>query len=149
MARLNVLESENVHAGEIEKQLDELIPIYAANKLELDSYTKLCKDENSQIKKLMAELNTEYEGKYATGKYKASYSISKRETMNEDILLDIAHKYNIEVIKTKEYIDYDKLESLIYNGNLSKDILLEMNKAKEVKIVETLRVSEIKKKKGE
>lgn len=127
--------------------LDVLIPQYAENKTELDSYKKICDKENAQIKSIMADLVVD---KYETGGYRASYSISKRETMNEEILLDIAHHYGIqEIVKTKEYIDFDALEKAIYDGNISDEILLEMDKAKEVKEVVTLRVTKVKEKKEE
>ena len=124
--------------------LDELIPQYAQNKAEMDSYKKICDSENAQIKALMAELDDPV---YEAGGYKATYSIQERESMNEDILLDIAHHFGLsEIVKTKEYIDFDALEKAIYDGKISDDILLEMNRAKEVKEVVTLRVTKIKKK---
>ena len=127
--------------------LDKLIPQYAANKSELDDYKKICDKENAQIKAIMKDfVVTNYEA----GGYKATYCVSNRETMNEEMLLDIAHRNGIsEIVKTKEYIDFDALENAIYNGKISDDILLEMNKAKEVKEVVTLRVSKVKKSKNE
>lgn len=124
--------------------LDELIPRYAQNKAEMDSYKKICDSENAQIKALMADLDDPV---YEAGGYKATYSVQERESMNEDILLDIAHHFGLsEIVKTKEYIDFDALEKAIYDGKISDDVLLEMNKAKEVKEVVTLRVTKIKKK---
>lgn len=127
--------------------LDVLIPQYAENKSEMDSYKKICDKENAQIKAIMKDFVVD---NYEAGGYKASYSISKRETMNEEILLDIAHNFGIpEIVKTKEYIDFEALEKAIYNGDISDDILMEMDKAKEVKEVVTLRVTKIKEKKVE
>ena len=51
----------------------------------------------------------------------------------------------IGIIKTKEYVDFDALEKAIYNGLLPGETLLEMDKAREVKEVVTLRVTKIKK----
>lgn len=126
-------------------ELDTLIPQYANNKSELDGYKKICDKENAQIKAIMKDfVITNYEA----GGYKASYSVSERESMNEEMLLEIAHIHGIpEIVKTKEYIDYDALENAIYNGRISQDILLEMNKAKEIKEVVTLRVTKVKPKK--
>ena len=109
-------------------ELDTLIPQYANNKSKLDGYKKICDRENAQIKAIMKDfVITNYEA----GGYKASYVISERESMNEEMLLEIAHHHGIpEIVKTKEYIDYDALENAIYNGLISQDILLEMNKAK-------------------
>lgn len=128
-------------------KLDELIPQYASNKSEMESYKKICDRENAQIKSIMRDMDI---SSYEAGGYKATYSVSERESMNEEMLLEIAHRYGIpDIVKTKEYIDYDALENAIYNEQISQDVLLEMNKAKESKEVVTLRVSKIKNKKGE
>ena len=122
--------------------LDELIPRYAANKSELESYKKICDKENAQIKAVMKSFVVQ---NYEAGGYKASYSVSKRESMNEEMLLQIAHMHGIpEIVKTKEYIDFDALERAIYNGQISDEVLMEMDKAKEVKEVVTLRISKVK-----
>lgn len=126
--------------------LDILIPRYVENKVEMESYKKICDRENAQIKSIMKDFAVQ---NYATGGYKATYSVSTRETMNEEMLLEIAHNFGIpEIVKTKEYIDFDALENAIYNGRISQEVLLEMNKAKEIKEVVTLRVTKIKKKEG-
>lgn len=125
-------------------RLDELIPQYASNKNEMDAYKKLCDKENAEIKSIMKDLALQ---KYEAGEYKAIYTISKRETMDEEILLEIAHQFGIpEIVKTKEYIDFDALENAIYNGKISPEILTEMDRARSVKEVVTLRIS---KKKGD
>lgn len=122
--------------------LDTLIPQYAANKSEMESYKKICDRENAEIKSIMKSFVVP---NYETGGYKASYIVSKRETMNEEMLLEIAHMHGIsEIVKTKEYIDYDALEHAIYNGLISDEVLMEMDKAKEVKEIVTLRISKVK-----
>lgn len=132
---------------EVEKipvSLDTLIPQYAENKSMLDDYKKICDDENKQIKELMEE------GSYEAGGWKATKTISTRETMNEEKLLAVAKKngyYLSDIIKTKEYIDMDKLEALLYKGNISKEVLMEIDKCRESKEVVTLRISKVKEKK--
>ena len=130
------------------QKLDTLIPQYAQNKLELDSYKKICDKENAQIKSIMAELS---DNTYEAGVYRATYSVSTRETMNEEKLLEILgdSARDMGIIKTKEYVDFDALEKAIYDGKISDNTLLEMDKAKESKEVVTLRVTKIKKKKEE
>lgn len=124
--------------------LDTLIPQYAENKSMLDDYKKICDDENKQIKELMEE------GSYEAGGWKATKTISTRETMNEEKLLAVAKKngyYLSDIIKTKEYVDMDKLEALLYKGNISKEVLMEIDKCRESKEVVTLRISRVKEKK--
>lgn len=122
--------------------LDELIPQYAMNKSEMDSYKKICDRENAEIKAIMEEFSTSH---YEAPGYKVTYTVQKRENMNEAMLLDIAHHHGIsEIIKTKEYIDYVALEDAIYKGRIKQEILLEMDQAKEVKEIPTIRVTKIK-----
>ena len=125
-------------------RLEELIPQYALNKSELDSYKKICDRENAEIKQIMLSDDLD---KVEVDGYRAICTVSTRETMNEEMMLEIAHQFDIpDIVKVKEYIDYDALEKAIYDGNISQDVLLEMEKAKEVKEVVTLKVTKIKKK---
>lgn len=124
------------------KTLDTLIPQYAQNKNEFEAYKKICEDENAEIKKIMGDYVLQH---YTAGGYKVVRSIQERDTMDEEMLLNIAHIHGIpEIVKTKEYIDYDALEKLIYDGKISDDILLEMNKAKSTKCIVSLRISKVK-----
>lgn len=126
--------------------LDELIPRYASNKAELDSYKKICEQENAQIKAIMKDFAVQ---RKEAGSYVATYSVSRRESFDEDKLLQIAHHYGIrEIVKTREYIDFDALEKAIYDGKISTDVLLEMDSAKETKEVVTLKVTKKKEKKS-
>lgn len=139
MARLNM-------SGIKVDTLDELIPKYALNKVELDSYDKLCKEENEEIKKQLAELG---KNEYTAGEYVAKRNVQYRETLNEDRLLEVLKKHKVPgVIKTKEYIDMDALESYLYHVTEPLDELIaDMNSCKSVKEVITLRVTKVKKKK--
>lgn len=123
--------------------LDTLIPQYAQNKSEMDSYKKLCDKENAQIKSIMKDLALQF---YEAGDYRANCSVSKRETLNEEKLLELA-KNNVSLsscIKTKEYIDFDVLEKLLYDEMVPPAVIAEMDKAKEVKEVVTLRITKKK-----
>lgn len=126
------------------KTLDTLIPQFAANKREQDSYKKLCDKEGAEIKAIMQNFVLPH---YEAGGYRATYTIQKRESINEELLLEIAHQHGIsEIIKTKEYIDFDALENAIYNGRIPEDVVLEMDAATEVKEIPTLKVTKIKEK---
>lgn len=124
--------------------LQELIPVYAENKSEMDSYKKLVNRDNALIKELMQEqkiTETEVDG------WQAKITAKKSESFNEDKLLAIAKERNLDIIRTKEYVDTDVMEELIYNGVITKDDLLEIAKAKEIKETIELRVKKIKKEK--
>lgn len=131
--------------------LDDIILRYANNKAEFDSYKKLCDTDNAKIKELM--LAEDISERQVEG-YKATCTVSQRETMKEDILISmftsmpefiaLAEEYSI--VKQKPYVDFDALEKVIYDGKLSNEQLLELDKAKESKDVVTLRISKVKNK---
>lgn len=124
------------------ESLERLIPQYAANKSELDGYKALCDEENKAIKDVMGSYALQH---YTAGGYKAVRTVQKRESMNEELLLEIAHKHGLtDIIKTREYIDYDALENALYNDRIPKAVIEEMDNAKEVKFVVTLKVSKVK-----
>ena len=135
--------------GNLEK-LDELVPRYGEEKASMDKYKKLCDADNLSIKEIMANLALQH---YTAGGYKVVRSVQERESIDEDLLLDLIR--NIPeitingIIKTKEYVDFDALEAAIYNDALPKDVLLEIDKARTVKHVTTLKVSKVKKKEAE
>lgn len=125
--------------------LDELIPSYAENKIELDNYKKICDGQNAEIKKRLEELG---ENEYTAGGYVAKRTVSERESMNEERLLEMLKKHNVPgVIKTKEYVDMDALEGYLYNTELSDEMAADLDSCREVKEVVQLRISKEKKKK--
>lgn len=123
--------------------LEELVVRYALNKNELDSYKKICDRENAEIKARMTELDM---NEVLAGDYVAKLTIQKRESMDEDMLLEILRNNDYtDIIRTKEYVDMDLLEREIYNGNIDSDTLVAMQKCKSVKEVPTLKIVKAKK----
>ena len=124
-------------------ELDRLIPEYYEDKEHLDGYKKICDESSARIKQLMqAENLDKYEVDYehiTNSKLYATMSISQRKTMNEDALLArVKELGRQDLIRTKEYVDYDLLEKALYAGDIQEsDISGCMN----VKEVCTLRVS--------
>lgn len=125
------------------ERMFSLVDEYAKNKKAFDELKKLCEEQNKELKSLMKELDV---ADCSTKDWYVKLGQQKRESMNEDMLLDIAHKNNLQIIKVKECIDYDSLENLLYKGEIAKDVIREINKARQIKIVTTLKVA--KKKKG-
>lgn len=141
MGRLNLSSSET----EKVLTLDELIPVYAENKADLDRVDKICKAQNAEIKQKLEELG---EDEHTAGGYVAKRIVSERESMNEERLLEVLVKHGVpEVIKTKEYVDMDALEKYLYNNDLSDDLAADLDSCREIKEVVQLRVSKEKKKK--
>ena len=132
--------------------LDDLIRSYGRNNANLKEVKAVVDADNAKIKAIMREREIK---DYQVDDWKAVYSVQRRESMNEDKLLDVlkknwtAHNGSTQCpyIKTKEYIDFDILEDAIYRNELSNEVLMEMDTCKEVKEVETLKVSKVKEKK--
>ena len=126
--------------------LDSLIPMYALNKVELDSYTAICKKENEEIKKQMLALGQDT---YNTGGFTAKRTVSTRESLNEDKLMSVILKHGIkDVIKTKEYVDMDALEDYLYNTEITSALATDLDSCKTTTEVVTLKVTRDKKKGG-
>ena len=118
------------------EQLKEIIPQYAFNKNEMDSYKKLCDRDNAIIKSIMSEEKIDT---FDTGNYTAKMSIQNRQTMNEDKLMEIIKDMDrFDLIRTKEYVDMDLLEKAIYNEEINPQHL---NSCITTKEVVTLKVS--------
>jgi len=129
--------------------LEELIPLYGQQKQDFDSLKKVVDTHNSEIKKLM--LDGCMSEKTVDG-YKATCSVTERETLNEVKLLEILKQAKINVnglIKTREFVDMDVLEDAIYKDLIPEDVLVSMDTCREVKEVVTLRVTKAKPKKEE
>lgn len=121
----------------------------------LDQY-KEYKDGENHLKKLSSELNENIKfimnslgfDKFSSEKWTASITRSQKESLNEHKAIEILRENLSEtdfrsVVKTREYIDDDALEKLVYNG------YFDVTKLESCKVlgneVTTLRVS---KKKG-
>lgn len=120
------------------EQLECLILAYAENKKELDSYKELCERENKEIKKIMLDNSlTSFEA----GDYTAKIATQNRTTLDEEKLLYVMKQggYN-NVIKTKEYVDMDALESALYHNDIDKQTMEQMDKCQNIKEVITLTV---------
>lgn len=130
-----------------DETLEELIPRYALNKSELDSYTKICKEENEQIKKALVELG---EDEYSAGGYTVKRIVAVKESMNEAKLLEVLRQNGIEApIKTREYVDMDALEAYLYNNTPSIDLARQLEGCRTTTETVQLRLSKTKEKKGE
>lgn len=130
------------------KKLEELVDSYYIHKEEEKSLKSVISEQNNEIKKQLMVDSLESDGKYIlnTSKVVATLANRQKVSMNEDKLLEVAKANGLEsIIKTKEYIDLDALEDLLYNNQVSNDIKLEIAQCEEVKDSWTLVVKPIKK----
>ena len=126
---------------DLSKTIDE----YKESKDKENSLKKINNELSENIKSYMHEHNMTTAD---TDNYTATLSRKDSESLNEDLAIEII-KENLggallaSVIKTKEYIDEDALEKLVYNGDFDVNKLA---KAKIVKPTFTLRVTKKKEK---
>lgn len=135
-------------SSRIENNLQQVINQYFEEDSKKKALEKELKNKNAFIKSTLAEMG---EDLYETDKCKATISYQNRVSMDEEKVIEII-KENISaarrkgVIKTKEYVDYEVLESLIYNGVIAAE---KLEPAQSVNVITTLKVTALKKKEEE
>lgn len=105
--------------------LDQMVEDYGALKEREGVLKKKIKPLNDGIKK---QLLKQGEDKYTSDNWTVKISEKKNEDFNEDKAIEILRKELPvddfkEVVRTKEYIDDDALESLVYNGDFDISLL--------------------------
>lgn len=119
----------------------------------IDEYKK-SKDEENHLKKVNNEMNENIKSymslhnmtEASSNRYTATITTTNKESLNEELAIEIIKEHLggallNSVVKTKEYIDEDALEKLVYNGDFDPVVL---TKAKIVKPITTLRISKKK-----
>lgn len=126
--------------------LAEAIDRYAENKSSMDAIKKLCDKDNATIKEIMTE---EKMNICSTEDNTAKIIEVDKSYTDEAKLLSVIHAFNIPnslgIIKTKEYIDEDALESAIYNNEIPDEVMQEIIKCKVEKYEYRLQVKKNKK----
>ena len=123
--------------------LSEAIDSYKESK---DKENFLKKENDIKNKEIKDYMSLHDMTSASSDKYTVTLSVQNKESLNEELAIEII-KENLggallnSVIKTKEYIDEDALEKLVYNGDFDASVL---TKAKIVKPITTLRVTKKK-----
>lgn len=124
--------------------LEDMVKIYAGKKEELDPLKKQVDDYGKRIK---AEMRNQDLTEVVVDGIKASITITPKSDFNELQAIEILRKnltpeqFN-SVVKTKEYIDDDALENLVYTEGIDASILAPAETPKEPTI--TLRLGKAK-----
>ncbi len=111
-------------------KLDDLIPLYYEHNELVKKHKKVADKANKEIKKIMAEQGIT---EFATHGLVAKVSVSERVDLMEDVLIEKIKELGIKgIIKTREYIDMDALETALYNRLISPAALAQAQIKKEV-----------------
>ncbi len=125
------------------KDISKIIDAYKESK---DEENRLHKVNDETCKNIKSYMQTLGVNKVDGSEYTANLSIKQSESLNDDLAIEIL-KANLDeetvrtVIKSKEYIDEDALEKLVYAGLFD---ITKLAKAKIVKKVSTLRITKRK-----
>ena len=123
--------------------LKNLIPEYGKKNTECNSLKKVVSDLNTRIKKAIKDNKKSNEDIIVDG-WVCKLAVKEKSTFNEDRLIEFCKKNKIDVVRTKEYVDADALEKLMFNGSISKELILEMDKCKDTSMDERLSCSKVK-----
>lgn len=123
--------------------LKSTINHYADRNKLFNSIKKECDGLKSDIKTAMSEMKL---ADFDTGDYVATVSTVTKESFDEELLVNFVKSLGIRgAVKKKEYVDMDILEKAIYNGRVSQEQLIEMEKCKNSTSYQTLRITKNKK----
>ena len=119
--------------------LQDLADEYIEAKAKETEAGKITKKLGPEIKKLMKEDSLE---SFDASEGRLVLSVRVSESFDEESLIEYLKSLGKEngIVKTKEYIDYDVLESAIYNERLSVEEVQKMDDYKIVKQTEVLTV---------
>lgn len=131
--------------------LDKLVAHYGDLDSQIKTLSKELESDKVTIKNALENLEVK---NYSSGGYTVTRQVSYRTKYDEDKMLkvlkaDWQERYGdmeCPYIKTKEYVDMDQLESVIYAGELSNKTMAELNKCQEKTEIVALKCSKIKKK---
>ena len=114
---------------------DEFVKKYIQLSRNIDSLKKEQGEMNSKIKEYLIEKGLK---DFETSEGKVKLVVTNKTSFDEDRLLEFLKDNKIDAVKTIEVIDEDKLEKLIYDGDLDASLLEPYQKTT---TINTLRVS--------
>ena len=134
------------------KELDELVTSFGEKHYEEKALKNVLDAQNKRIKEIF---EAEKINVYSTDKYTAKVTEIENDKIDENRMLEIlkadwVKKYGsmeCPYIKQREYVDFDALEPIMYAGELSKDVMRELDKCRTTTIQKRLTISKVKSKK--
>ena len=131
--------TETLTRDEGNEKLVHLVTDYIYNKDKESEFKKMASDQNTEIKAIMTELNIT---DVVTDAGTAILSERTNEDFIEEKLIAFLKERGIadDIVKTREYVDFDALESAIYHEKISGNNLKDMDSCKEKKVTQVLRI---------
>lgn len=130
---------DTITPNEGNEKLTHLVTDYIFNKDKEKEFKDAASAENTEIKAIMNEFKM---SSFETDSGSVTLSERTTEDFIEDKLIEFLKTRNLadDIVKTKEYVDFDALESAIYHEKIAGDDLKDMASCKEVKTTQVLRI---------
>ena len=127
MRNLGILKKEKNNLEKIEKSSAES---FSVDEKFINEYISLTKNID-ELKKKQAEMNSEIKNYLVKNNLKdikteeggVKLVVSNKTSFDEEKLLNFLKENKIDAVKSVEVIDEEKLEKLIYDGNLDANLL--------------------------
>ncbi|MBO4543015.1 MAG: hypothetical protein J5725_07525 [Bacteroidales bacterium] len=126
--------------GALKMELNDIVKKYFKQNTELNKRQKEVLQLGSEIKNALSKENL---SEYEVDDIVVTLTTINRDILDEDGLIAEIREQFPSVVKTKEYIDMDALENLVYTRQISPDVMAKFIIKKEP----TIRLN-IKKRKG-
>lgn len=128
-------------------ELDELVAQYGARDEQIKSLKKVNDADKEILKEGLFNLNT---AKWTSGGFTVQRIEATTETLNEAKVLKLLNDHrelanDLGLIKTMEYVDFEALESAIYQGVIPTDIVVDLDGCRESKTTVSLKCTKAKK----
>ena len=129
------------------QKLSELVPNYIKNNTECNAIKKLVSKDSSEIKEIMTSLKLDdFNG---VDGYSVSITHIDKSYMDTEKLLNFikanfSKELQERVIKTREYVDEDVLESIMYKNEIDEKTVADMSKCMVEKEELRLNIKKIK-----
>ena len=112
------------------EKLNEIVSAYVQNNTECNALKKLVVSGSKEIKDIMTSLNID---DYDNGEYAVFLSHIDKSYMDAEKLLafikaEFPKELQKQVIKKREYVDDEALESILYKNEVSDEIVAAMSK---------------------
>lgn len=133
------LQRDTLTKTEGNEKLANLVSDYIYNKDREKEFKDAASAENTEIKAIMTAFKMT---SFDTDAGSVTLSERVSEDFIEDKLIEFLKTRNLasDIVKTKEYVDFDALESAIYHEKIAGDDLKAMSSCKEVKTTQVLRI---------
>lgn len=116
-------EPKNIENATVYEKLKEIVPKFFKNKKSMDDLKKTVDKANAKIKQIMSEEQLE---KIDIDNYSVVCSKTVKSNFIDDMLIDKLKNLKAGyLIKTKEYVDTELLETAIYNGKINPEDIMD------------------------